>query len=87
MLTINEMKLREKQKEEQKQIKAFALQKIKLMEGDKSIEDEDERETNREEQMGRLNYKITQSGIHPNKIGNYMMQHHSELLEQLNPKS
>lgn len=78
MLTENEIKLKEAKKLEQKQIKAFALAKIKLME-DKSIEDEDERN----EAQGVLNYKINQSGISQNKIGNYMMQHHDELIQQL----
>ena len=78
MLTENQIKLKEKQKEEQKQIRAFALAKIKLME-DKSIEEEEERDA----AQNVLNYKINQAGIDQNKIGQYMMQHHEELIQQI----
>jgi hypothetical protein len=73
-----EKKLKEAEKLEQKKIREFATAKLKLME-DKSFEDEDERD----EMQNVLNYRIKESGIHPNKIGNYMMQHHDELMQKL----
>ena len=78
MLTENEIKQKEAKKLEQKQIREFALAKIKLRE-DKSFDDEDERD----EAQNVLNYRINQAGIHQNKIGNYMMEHYEELIQQL----